>query len=43
MCQQIAFERAATQWQMRIADPRYRAVLAALFRLTLIEAEDEED
>jgi len=43
MCQQIAFEREASQWQLRIADPCYRAALAALFRLVLIEAEDEDD
>jgi len=43
ICQQIAFERAASEWQLRLADPCYRAFLAALFRLALIEAEDEED
>ena len=41
VCQQIADELAASNWQLKIADPRYRAFLAALFRHALVEDEDD--
>ena len=41
ICQQIADELAASNWQLKIADPRYRAFLAALFRDALVEDEDD--